>query len=474
MNKIIVGIVLAAVLCFLGGPFATGLVAERGLRARVEAMNANNPWLAAEVLEYDRGWFSSDAVIELAIETDDGLPSADTDALPAALTAPVPIAIEIGHGPIELGDGLFIGIARVVAHPDPEAAPVSELTSMLGVPHLFELRGRSGFGGRFDFDAEVPAFTFPSDLGEVRFSGLGIEGFADGAEVTAEGAFEALGLTGGFAAGAIESVAFDLVFETRGDRLPVGSGKATIERAVASSPFMGNEPLFELAGFSLEQSVAVNGDALDGRVDYRSDRLVAGSDTNLSDVELSVRIAGLDRQAVADYYAVVDRALDTPALEPEQMMDELAPSLEALVRHGFTIEIEPAGFASELGTLDANMLVTVDGSSLPPAAPVDVRNIAVLLDVVGADADLTVTKALARDLAARVLRPQLAASGAATGDPFSPDELAAAADAQAGLMLATLAGQGMLDDDGTSYRMTLRFADGSLTVNGQALGPGFF
>jgi uncharacterized protein YdgA (DUF945 family) len=53
-----------------------------------------------------------------------------------------------------------------------------------------------------------------------------------------------------------------------------------------------------------------------------------------------------------------------------------------------------------------------------------------------------------------------------------PEQLAYMAEAQAGLILITLVGQGVLVEEGAAYRTDLRFADGALTVNGQSLPLG--
>jgi hypothetical protein len=478
VNKTIAGIVLAAVLCCVGGPFATGLIAESHLETRVAAIDANNSWISAGILSYDRGWFSSQAVIELALRTEDGQapPYAALAGLLGAQAPTLPVSIAISHGPVGFHEGLFVGVARVTAQPDPSDERIGKLNAMLAVPYLFEFRGRSDFGGRFDFDADVPPFTLTAALGDIRFSGLAVDGTAVGRHLTVSGAFDEAGLEGMFAAGSIGSVAFDLDYEFRPDRLPLSRGTFTLGHVLATSPMLGNDPLLDVAGLSIEQLIAMSADneTIDASVRYASERLVVGAGTDLSDVDLGIRLDGLDSQAATDYYAVMDRAIEEPALDDDALMIELEPVLEALVRRGFTIEIEPAAFASPLGTLDANALVTVDGTDLPAGSPVDVRNIAVLLGVLAVDADLLVTKALARDLAARSMRSQLEAGAAASGEPFSEAELDAAAEAQAGLMLATLSGQGMLEDDGTRYRATLRFVEGALTVNGASLGAGLF
>ena len=60
----------------------------------------------------------------------------------------------------------------------------------------------------------------------------------------------------------------------------------------------------------------------------------------------------------------------------------------------------------------------------------------------------------------------------ATGGPagvLAPDELEAMAEAQVETTLGMLVAQGLLEDDGESYRITLEFENGTLSLNGTPL-----
>jgi uncharacterized protein YdgA (DUF945 family) len=48
------------------------------------------------------------------------------------------------------------------------------------------------------------------------------------------------------------------------------------------------------------------------------------------------------------------------------------------------------------------------------------------------------------------------------------------AEAQSGLILAMLVGQGVLVEDGDSYRSALKLTNGALTLNGNPLPFGLF
>ena len=474
VNRILAGLGVVILLCLFGGPFATGLVAERQLEARLALIGVNNPWMSATVQSYERGWFSSHAIVEFSLELNDPdpQPAPLANFVLQSMTDPIPVQIDINHGPVGFGGPVFLGLAQVTARPDSASETVASLTQMLEIPYLFEFRGRSGFFGRFTFDADVPPFSSALAVGELDFTGLNIEGYAAGRRLVIDGQFERLGLQGMLAAGFAEAARFSIDYEFLDNELPVSAAQIMLDRVVASSPMFSDEPIFELADFSIEQSVSHGADdqSLDAAARYHSATLTAGESISLSDAELAIEVTGVDREAAADYYTLMRQLSATAAPDPDQLMAEITPILEALVRRGVRINADPAGFHNDLGALDADVSIVIDGSDLPADGPVDVRNIAVMLDVVTADAQLTVAKPLARDLMARAIRGQMAASGQA----MSEEEMTAAAEAQAGLMLAALAGQGMLEDDGENFHTVAEFGDGELTVNGSPMGAGLF
>jgi hypothetical protein len=83
---------------------------------------------------------------------------------------------------------------------------------------------------------------------------------------------------------------------------------------------------------------------------------------------------------------------------------------------------------------------------------------------VNADAEVRLSKLLAADLATLSARLQLGAD-----ESVPPDQLEYMAEAQSGLILTMLVGQGVLIEDGEGYRSSVEFRDGTITLNGNAL-----
>jgi hypothetical protein len=111
------------------------------------------------------------------------------------------------------------------------------------------------------------------------------------------------------------------------------------------------------------------------------------------------------------------------------------------------------------------MLVTADPTAVPQSAPVDPLAASLWLSAVDARATLEVAKPLATRIGALIVAQQQPVFD----DAIAPEQRQMFAEAQAGLLLATLMGQGILVESGDNYRVEIGASDGALTVNGQPL-----
>lgn len=473
MNKTAIVIAIIIALILLGMPLATGMVAENALEQRVEAMD-QNAWLSAEILSYERRWFSSEARVELGLSpgyVEQLRDLADMPATIALLTEPLVVLVELDHGPVSLGDSLHIGVARVRARPDPAQPAVAALEQNLGIPYLFEFRGRAGFGNRFDFDADVPPIDYAGPFGQADFTGLDVEGFATIDTLTVEARSEQLNFQNPFSAAVLDSLAFEADYLFRQGDLPLGTVAFGVDRISISSILLGAEPIFALEDLSISSTLELDdrGERLDATNLYSVASLSAGNGLALTDVEVGLGVFDIAAGATSTYYTIMADAAARGVDDVDTIFASLQPVIDELVMSGLSVSAEPVRFSTDTGSLDGRVVIEIDGSSLAPGMPVDIRNIAVLLGVISADADLSVSKPLARELAVIAMRAQATAAASQGGVQASPEEIAAMAEAQAGLVLVSLVGRGVLLDDGERYSVALDFSNGGILVNGEPL-----
>jgi uncharacterized protein YdgA (DUF945 family) len=347
------------------------------------------------------------------------------------------------------------------------------MREQLGMPYLFELRGRAGFGTGFEFDGDVPPIDYSDGVNEVDFSGFLVEGTLDGDHVVAAGTIENLDIASPFATCIVEQFQVDTDYRFRPNDIAVGTSDLAIARVAASSPMLGAEPLFNASGLTVSSDIELDEAAtlLRIAVSYGADTVVAGSDVTLTETNFGITLADLDAAAVQQYYLAMQGLYTAPAADPDALLADLGQVFDRLLERGPSLTLDPIRFSMNGEPFSANVRVVTDPSALPPS-PRNLQDPTTWLAFASVNAEADVSKTLAQSIAHQFVRQQLVAAGEAAGAPMPEDQLDEMAAAQAGLLLVQLSGQGFLEDAGESYTTTLEFGSGELTVNGAAIPLG--
>jgi uncharacterized protein YdgA (DUF945 family) len=469
----IVGVIVVAAL--LASPYAIGMFTEARLTERIESYDAN-PVVATEVESYERGWRRSRATLRFGLDTTylQALQSTN-QALPPAMMAAlsIPVVVELAHGPLLTENGVGLGTAAVRAFIDPDWPAGQLARQLLGVPYLLEFRGRAGFGTGFDFEGEIPPFEGAFPGASYNFSGLDFSGRIDGADTEIHAEITNAALQAPDLSAMMESFSLTGDYVYRPNLVLIGTGRLAIDRITAANPLLGGGPLFQANDLAVESTVTENDDAtrLGVQILYSAGALAVADEIAIMNAAIGLNATDIDADAVGRYYTLMQDPAVTA--DPEAMTASLTSIVDQILAGSPSVSIDPLRFSMPSGDFDARLTVSVDGSVLPPGAAMNLQNIGLLLGALDASLQATVSKPLAAELVALGLRQQLAMTGSATGEPLAPEDLAAMADAQAGLTLTALTAQGLLVDDGTSYSISLEFANGTATANGQPIPLGF-
>ncbi len=174
-------------------------------------------------------------------------------------------------------------------------------------------------------------------------------------------------------------------------------------------------------------------------------------------------MSNLDVAALQAYSDAARSFAAAGVQDPATFAATLQPHIERALAAGPSLALEPIRFRVGGEPFDGRVELVTNPARLPPAGRLDLENPLLVLGIIDGSAELRISKVLAQSLATIASRMQLASSG------MAPDEAQFMAEAQAGLILVQLAGQGMLVEDGDAYRTAIKFADGTLTVNDNAL-----
>ena len=465
MRRVAVFALAAVALLFLGLPPVLGMLTESQVASRVAALDASGV-LKASLRSYKRSWFRSRARITIAIAPQF---IARLDALGAVggmtsfagtLDRRVPIEIEIAHGPLAILDGVHFGWSKVVARLDRQSGGVAALERTLAVPYVFEFRGRTDFAGRVAFDAEMPPVDFSIEGARVEFSGAALAGTFAAGRLVSNGHFERFELTsppGGFA---IRNVRAATDTEVRSAVALPGDASLSIERISIVDAARGPMPVFAADNVRIASKIGLDPNEALLNLHATSDMdSVFVDGTRVTDASLGVAIEKLDTVALEAYLEAAHGEANGPA--PKLT---LKPALERALRAGPSLVLDPVRLRVNEEPFTARVEVTENPAALPPTGKFDPEDPAALLPSLRSVATIDVSKKLAREIAVTATEQRYGGD-----DSLPPQERRLLAEAQAGLMLVMLVGQGILEDAGDTYRAEIRLTDGALTLNGAAL-----
>jgi len=473
MKKVILVLVVLIALLALGLPGIIGGSTQANLEGRIAELD-ENPVLALRVADYDRGWFSSHARVEISLDEsylellntagqvdfDDGV---DGEILGGEA---ISVNVELAHGPIAFLDGICFCFSRVHARLDDSDEIVAMVTDELGMPYLAELNGQVSYAGTFSFTSNIPPIEYLDESGQLSFSGLTADGSLSGPDLLVDATAQRLLIDADGSTATFENFALNGDSSRINHILWAGDFSATLERVSIADALAGSGSI-DIGGLRMEGNVDLNdtGELLDATVTYAADSVSVPQEAlALSDTELTVRFANLSVTAMTDYYEIM---LNLDVADPASATMALPPVITRLLENNPSVALDPIRFTlNDESLVAAISLRTVNGDR----GGIDLTNPMMLLGMFEASANLTAAKPLLENLATQAAMAQL---GTLDESQIPNDQdLESMAQAQTQLMIATFLGQGYIIDDGENYTTEIEYSNGEVRVNGMPLPLG--
>jgi uncharacterized protein YdgA (DUF945 family) len=203
------------------------------------------------------------------------------------------------------------------------------------------------------------------------------------------------------------------------------------------------------------------GALISGEQTIAADSMSVAPDVVMRDAVATVVYRNLDADALTAYGRAVERGTAVGNLDPYLLLAEVTPSIERLLAADPSLRVEPLRFTLNGEPFDARVMLDVRTEAMPAAGALDLRDFGLWGELLEVTAEASVSKALARSIAVQATAAQLASGGT-----VPPSEIEAMAEAQVGLILLTLVGQGLVTEDGDRYTVRMSLMDGTLNVNG--------
>lgn len=489
MKKVTVLIVVLLAIVLLS-PFVTGRMTESALQDAIDMQE--NPWVAIEVTDYQRGWFSSEASVRYRLsdsyvqmlngvvgQASNATTGGDAEiTFDGALLTP----LTIDHGLIFLSNGVGFGINRMSGNLDvSQFETLADFQTLAGVDSLMTFSSTTGLTGAASFDIASPQIAIDEDGTQFSFLGftadgtarlttgkVDMEGLMPGLSIVSTSGAEPINLTVGETRMAAD-VEQHSTYVTTGD----------VSFVISEMAVEGDDGKVVFSDLALEQSTSLSDAGLLGiDVAYKLAALTA-PDLSVADVLLNLEMDNIRPEALEAYMSYSQKMSEQmmqavsesaePAIDQEAMMAEMASMVHQVLQGSPEMRIAPMSAVIDGETVVANMDLRFDASVLPALGQFNFMDIAMWKQMLSLDADLALPAAMAESMMRSSVRTQMLAAAAQGGQEMSEEQIDQMVDAQLPMMLGMLEQQGMMTKSDAGYASTAKFADGQLTVNGNLM-----
>ena len=452
-------------------PYFIGTNVESNINDQLAQLN-EHPMYTAQVVTYNKGWFSSDAEIEVGIDFSklaeaQDIPTEEADFLQ---NATIKAQMDLFHGPLYFGEGVGFGLAKFNVKVLAEEA--REFIDWEKDAPLYTNTGVIGLFGGVSYADEIVSFSGVDDEGngELTFSGYKGAGKTQGETLHYEGLAKSFVIKSDefnfdLADLAVSADgASDLTAALAGELFD-SSAVMSIDKMTITSPELGDEAV-EIDVLKLDTSTDIDEDADNANITFAySAKSIKAPDFEASDLVLALAGNNLDLDFIRAYQEFSNNSLTMTPDQVEPMLKEmidthLLPFLQAAPELNIT---KLAGTLPE-GSFDGFMNTKlVDITELP----VVMEDPAFWLTHILADAKMTADEGVIQMAATNYMTSQLRANPQTA--EMSEDEIAQLAAQQVPMVLSMFTQQGFLTQEGDKYVTQMELKEGKAQVNGNEI-----
>lgn len=463
MKKVLIGIAAIAGVGCLIGPNLIGNKADDQLLEMVSTIN-DIPGYSLTLKERQKGWYSSQNVLEFAVDMDELVPEwSDADAEMQAMfdTLKFEIMLDLSYGPVLGREGL--GLVAWHAH----VPNVPDMITILDQTHpgLYHMHGKQSFTGTIAFEDAVPAFEVSGeDLpGKIQFSGWAGAGKPVGDQMQYVSEMQSL---------TVESPNADQVSAKALSLEWLGSFdlKAWMSGAYGESKMKltlgeflvteGGENVAALKGLSMFGDTTLSdNNAIDLDFGYGAEK-VKVPHGEFEDIELAFEMNNLSVKFLQEYQEITSD-IDN-VTNPEKMIPVLTDAA-----------IEALAFEPEL--IITNIGVKTPEGQLTSSASLKLSDYAVTKDKVMdtvfwgknvlVESDIRLPKAMAFALGEQFVMSNIQKDPAAAALP--PEQIEQIAKQQIEPMFEAFKQQGLLVEEGDLIKLSFNLKEGLASLNGK-------
>lgn len=460
MKKLVALIVLAGMVAaaITGAKYWAGTRIEREYRSALSALPAS-PAYRMTGESYSRGVFTSEVRSGVELSTLPGRPVAFS------------LVHRIAHGPLSFPGRLSPFLAVIETRLEPSASSSAAVKQFFkDYPELVAAHDRTvvDLGGRARSHFEIPPFrkTFGVKEVLVDWKGLTAESIIDNnwGKIKSSARLSGIEVSDREAVLNLEDITGASELEKNTLGLYLGDSEATFGALSFASLRSGKSVPVSLAGAKFKSSLDEKDGLLDIEFSFGIDKLVAAALT-FEEFSLELQLRNIEAAFLVQLRKELDavQGAGDRAVGPEiaaRFGTFARKRLPSFVEKSPALELSQLKVSSQAGKFSGQGRLALDGTGAP------VHEFAELLPLLTADADILVDEGLLR----QVIMRSLAGMRDVALQNDDPAQLQAATDAVFAAQLQPLVEQGYLIRENATYRTSVRFRHGALTVNGKPIG----
>lgn len=455
MKKTILILLLIILVVIVGGPYVMGFVVEKTYK-QLLAQAPTNTRMHIKLINYQRGWFNSQATLAVTLKLPPILHNEKVQSL-----APTDIAFtvqeNIEHGPILYGvnkngkQSIQFGQAYMVA--------TAEDTNINAYAHTF-----IEFNGRILNQIDLQQLNYHDEQQKVIYSLQNLKSnvmIADGFQQ----------LTGYIKIGAIDFVSPDIQQQIRGLGLQyklhksvqgfyLGDTNAIIQ---SQTGMLLNKIQFKLSGMELQSNSQLLNDKINYFMDMNAKEVAVNGDS-YGPFELKLDMQNLDVAALADLRKQLQVLNDETGMLNKAELRRYLSGVMKLVAKGVDVNVQKLNLTIPEGQIRAAAHLIVNPISG------QINNILMLLANLNLDASLKMPKTLVQQLTADVIaneRKQTAENSTSSASQSAQSTVSA--EELANQQINDWLKQGVLEAADDNYQLTISFKQMQLLINGKIL-----
>ncbi|KTC76810.1 YdgA family protein [Legionella brunensis] len=486
--KKFIGLVVILAALVLGSYYGMGYLTEQKVKESLNFINRSNG-LAAQIVEYKRGWFTSKAMFDWRVHIPEQTiqNNGQTQTIPAK-DFKMQMPVTIYHGPVIFSNqGVKFGLG--FAHTDLAMPPeyVEQFNSLFtneSTKPTLAISFFVNYLGNSSIDMSVPAFKLFAKEGNATFEWLGMSTSTNvssdldkvGGNITIDG------LT--FKKDQVNTKMSTITSEYNLHKTDKGLFLGDASLSFPSFVVMDSDKkLFELGQFDIHSDSDIEDGLFSSHFKTSVEKIIT-NDKTYGPGNLEVAIRNLDADALARLNTQAQQVQQGTDAERQRAMLAMLPELPKLFSKGAEFEITEMNFVMPQGTIEGSLMV-----SLPKG---DMGNPFELIQKIQGNGKLRVPAVVVKQLVTESIKQKMMSPQTQQNDqqqeitqkiqPQSNPDASAQAAANssdvsqqavtlADKQLATLVQNGVLAQQGTDYVVEVSLNQGQFTINGKPYSP---